>query len=54
MGRYILKRLALLIPVVFGVVTITFFLIHITPGDPASSYLGNRATPEAVAALRHQ
>lgn len=54
MGRYIGKRLLLLIPVVFGVVTVAFFLMHVTPGDPALSYLGDRATPKAIASLHHQ
>lgn len=54
MARYLGKRLLLLIPVIFGVVTVAFLLMHITPGDPAVSYLGDRATPKAVAALHHQ
>jgi peptide/nickel transport system permease protein len=51
-ARYLTRRLALLILVIFGVVTATFILVHATPGDPARTYLGERATPEAVAALR--
>jgi peptide/nickel transport system permease protein len=31
---YLLRRLAALVPTVIGVVTIVFFLIHLTPGDP--------------------
>ena len=54
MARYIGKRLLLLIPVVFGVVTVAFFLMHVTPGDPALSYLGDRATPKAIASLHHK
>lgn len=52
MARYLSRRLALLVLVIFGVVTATFILVHATPGDPARTYLGERATPEAVAALR--
>jgi peptide/nickel transport system permease protein len=54
MTRYIGKRLLLLLLVVFGVLTGTFILIHLTPGDPALTFLGVKATPEALAALRHQ
>ena len=40
--------------VILGVVVVTFLLLHLIPGDPAQSMLGNRATPAAVASLRHQ
>jgi peptide/nickel transport system permease protein len=53
MIRFLIKRIALLIPVVFGIITATFLLMHATPGDPALTYLGNHPTPEAVAALHH-
>lgn len=43
-----------LVPVVLGTVTLTFILMHLAPGDPARTYLGDRATPEAIAALRQQ
>lgn len=46
------RRLLLLVPVVLGVVTLTFLLMHITPGDPAIAYLGVKAGPEALDALR--
>jgi len=42
----------LLVPTLLGLSIITFSLIHLVPGDPASVMLGERATPEAVAALR--
>jgi peptide/nickel transport system permease protein len=54
MGRYILRRLLQMIPVLFLVSLIVFSLIHLTPGDPATSMLGEEATPEAVAALRQK
>ena len=41
-----------MIPTLFGVVTIVFFLIHLTPGDPALAILGPHATAEAVQELR--
>jgi peptide/nickel transport system permease protein len=54
MGRYLARRLLLLIPVALGVTIITFSLLHVIPGDPAAIMLDFRATPENVARLRHQ
>lgn len=52
MGKYILKRLLMLIPVMLGVVLIVFTLMYITPGDPVDSILGEDASPEEAAELR--
>lgn len=54
MLRFLVRRILLLIPVVVGVATLTFMLMHMAPGDPARTYLGDRASPAALAALRHQ
>lgn len=54
MWRWMLRRLVLSIPVVWGVITISFVLMRLAPGDPARNALGDRATPAAIAALRHQ
>jgi peptide/nickel transport system permease protein len=51
---YVLRRLAQLVPVVFGVTFVTFLLVHLLPGDPALSVLGVHATPELVAQLHHK
>ncbi|HET6502942.1 MAG TPA: ABC transporter permease, partial [Amycolatopsis sp.] len=51
---YILRRLVSLIPVLFGISFIVFFLIRLIPGDPAATLLGTHATPAAIAALRAQ
>lgn len=51
---YVAKRLVSLIPVLFGISFIVFFLIRLIPGDPAATLLGSRATAESVAALRSQ
>ncbi|MFD2616148.1 ABC transporter permease [Terrilactibacillus laevilacticus] len=51
MGKYILKRLFSLIPIIIGISIIVFLIIHLVPGDPASIILGNNATPEAIKAL---
>lgn len=52
MQGYILRRLLATIPTVLVVALFTFFLLRITPGDPASVIGGIRATPEQVAAIR--
>src|SRR3954452_20759627 len=52
MGAYLLRRLALTIPVLLGVATLVFALIHLVPGDPAQAMLGESASPEDVARLR--
>ena len=52
MGLYILRRLLAMVPVLILVSLIVFSLIHLTPGDPAISMLGEEATPQAIAALR--
>lgn len=54
MIKYILKRVALLIPVIIGVTFIIFTLLHVTPGDPARMILGESATQEATDNLRHE
>lgn len=52
--QIILGRLLLVVPQMFGVLMVTFFLIRLLPGDPAVLLLGNMATPEAVAQLRER
>ena len=52
--RYLLRRIALTIPVLLGVATLVFSLIHLIPGDPAESMLGEGASPALVAELRTQ
>ena len=52
MHRYLLRRLLLTIPVLLGVATLVFSLIHFIPGDPAQAMLGEGAAPEDVAQLR--
>jgi peptide/nickel transport system permease protein len=50
--RFLARRLALTIPVLLGVATLVFSLIHFIPGDPALAMLGETAAPEDVAELR--
>jgi peptide/nickel transport system permease protein len=53
-GQYIVRRLALMIPVLFGITVVVFSLLQLIPGDPATTILGVQARPESVAALRHE
>ncbi len=52
MTSYIIKRLIALIPIILGVALSVFLLIHLIPGDPAQTMLGERATQETIAQLR--
>ncbi|MDQ0338532.1 peptide/nickel transport system permease protein [Caldalkalibacillus uzonensis] len=51
---FILRRLGLMLVILFLVSVIVFSLVHLTPGDPARMMLGQEATPEALEALREQ
>ena len=53
MIRYLIRRLLLTIPVMLGVATLVFALIHLVPGDPAQAMLGEGAPHEEVLKLRH-
>lgn len=50
----LVRRLALLLPIMFGVAIIVFAAVRLIPGDPATVILGERATAAAKEALRHQ
>ena len=52
MSHFLLRRLLLTIPVLLGVATLVFSLIHLVPGDPAQAMLGDSASPRDVAELR--
>ena len=54
MTRFLIRRLLLTIPVLIGVATLVFSLIHLVPGDPVQAMLGESAAPEDVARLRTQ
>ena len=53
MGKFILRRLLLLIPILLGLTLLVFLFIRALPGDPAGAILGERATPEALERVRH-
>ena len=54
MNQYIKRRLYTFIPVIFGVVTAVFLIIHLVPGDPAVLMLGENAQPADIENLRIQ
>jgi len=54
MLQYVVRRIFLIIPTLWAVVTVVFFLIRISPGGPAVAALGTYATEEQIRALEHQ
>jgi peptide/nickel transport system permease protein len=54
MLSYVIRRLLWMIPTVLGIVLLTFLLFTLVAKDPARLYAGKRATPQVLAAIRHQ
>ncbi len=58
MGRYIVKRLLQAVPLLLGIATITFFIVHLAPGDPMDMYLEPRfrrqIDPEVIELVRQK
>jgi len=54
MLRFVVRRLLLLVPILFGLSILVFVWTRALPGGPAEALLGERATPEAVAAIERQ
>ncbi len=52
MLRFVVRRVLLVIPVLFGLLVLTFVLVRIVPNDPAAALAGQNATPPQVAAIR--
>jgi len=50
--RYAFRRALTIVPVLLGVSVLVFSFIHLIPGDPALTMLGERATPEKVTEVR--
>jgi peptide/nickel transport system permease protein len=51
-AKFIIRRLLLLIPILLGLSVLIFLFIRLLPGDPASTILGERATPENIIRVR--
>ncbi|HUX88127.1 MAG TPA: ABC transporter permease [Chloroflexota bacterium] len=54
MGRYLIRRLVLIIPTLIGLSILTFAISHLVPADPAKLAAGPRATPDMVQTIRHE
>jgi len=54
LGTYILKRIFLMVIVMFGVATIVFFITRVIPADQVGAILGGNAPIELVDEMRHQ
>lgn len=54
MTAFIVKRLASLVIILFGVSVFTFLLVHLVPGDPVEAMLGLEATEESISVLRER
>ena len=54
MLRFTVRRLLLLVPILIGLSILVFLWIRALPGSPAQALLGERATPQAIAAIRHE
>jgi len=52
MLAYIIRRIFIMIPTLLGVSVIVFFMLHLTPGDPAELLMGERASEEALQDIR--
>ncbi len=46
MVQFLVRRLILLVPVLIGILLVTFLIVHAIPGDPCKAMLGERATQE--------
>jgi peptide/nickel transport system permease protein len=54
MLRFVIRRLLLLIPILIGLSILVFLYLRALPGSPAVALLGERATPETIAAIEDQ
>jgi len=54
MTRFIVRRLLLSVPTLFGVLVVAFLLLYIAPGDPVEAMVGERADSATMARLRAQ
>ena len=51
---YILKRLAISVPTLFGLILIVFFLSRVIPADPIMLLVGQSATPEQIQEMKRK
>ena len=53
MLRFLVRRLIGSIPLVLGILTLIFFIMHLAPGDPTSRYFDPNVSPEVIEQMRH-
>lgn len=54
MVKYFIRRVLAAVPVIFGVLLVTFTLARLIPGDPCTAMLGEKATPETCARFNRE
>jgi ABC-type dipeptide/oligopeptide/nickel transport system permease component len=54
MSAFIVRRLLLSIPTLFGVLVVAFLLLYVAPGDPVMAMVGERADEATIARLRKE
>ncbi len=54
MYKYVIKRVLMMIPVLLGVVFVVFFIMSLSPVNPAEVILGDGATPESILAKEEE
>jgi peptide/nickel transport system permease protein len=52
MARFVLHRLLLTIPALFGLLVLTFIMLRVVPNEPSAALAGENATPDQIAAVR--
>ncbi|MDR1626027.1 MAG: ABC transporter permease [Spirochaetia bacterium] len=53
MKNYIIRRLLIMVPILFGISFVVFFIIHLAPGSPVDLMISPTMTPESKAAMEH-
>ena len=48
MGRYIIKRILISIPIIIGITVITFYLLNVVPGDPVATMMKEHISPDVL------
>lgn len=54
MFNYIIRRILIAVPLIFGVLTLTFFIIRLAPGDPSSFFIQPGISPKVAEQMREQ
>ena len=54
MTLFVLRRMLMLVPILLGLLLLTFGMLRLAPGDPAAAIAGDNATPAQIAAIRAQ